>query len=146
MDETCPVCGRVDSAAYQCWRVGHLTPNPVLPEISMFNKFSNYDAEVKRTAADLSEASLPILALGIAGEAGEVADIVKKVAGHGHTLDRDKLLSEIGDCLWYCSALCQALGFRLEDAAYQNSVKLRKRYPLGFSTEASLKRVDTEQK
>lgn len=78
--------------------------------------------------------------LGISGEAGEVADICKKVVYHGHDLPIDKLVKEIGDVLWYCAALASTLGMDLSEIAQKNIDKLYERYPEGFSEEASRNR------
>lgn len=82
------------------------------------------------------------LSLGLTGEAGEVADYVKKVVAHGHALDADKLAKELGDVLWYTAVMADAIGRSLEDIAAQNIVKLKARYPEGFSHERSLARQD----
>jgi NTP pyrophosphatase (non-canonical NTP hydrolase) len=79
-------------------------------------------------------------ALGLAGEAGEAADLVKKHLFHDHPLDKDKLRSELGDVLWYVATLADAVGLELDDIASQNVEKLRARYPEGFSAERSLNR------
>lgn len=85
--------------------------------------------------------------LGIAGEAGEVADLIKKAVYHGHGLDREKLKKELGDVLWYVSSLADAAGFRLSEVMESNLDKLRARYPEGFfTTEASLARRDVAAK
>jgi NTP pyrophosphatase (non-canonical NTP hydrolase) len=76
--------------------------------------------------------------LGIAGEAGEVADYLKKVIHHGHPLDEVKLKKELGDVLWYLSFICSTTGIPLEDVATANIEKGLERYPNGFSAEASL--------
>lgn len=76
--------------------------------------------------------TLPIAALGLAGEAGEVADEVKKIVGHGKRLNAGKLAEEIGDVLYYCAAACDVLELSLAGVAADNIVKLRKRYPDGF--------------
>ncbi len=55
---------------------------------------------------------LQILQLGLVGEAGEVADLIKKVEGHGHKPDREKLIKELGDVLWYVAVLHHALGLK----------------------------------
>lgn len=81
-------------------------------------------------------------ALGLAGEAGEVADTMKKHLFHGHPLDREEMVKELGDCLWYVAALATALDMELDDVAGRNIDKLRKRYPEGFSVERSLNRVN----
>lgn len=80
-------------------------------------------------------------ALGVAGEAGEVADIVKKVVGHGHALDADKVNKELGDVLWYVAVLAHRVGFTLEEVAKANVEKLRARYPEGFDPERSKNRT-----
>jgi NTP pyrophosphatase (non-canonical NTP hydrolase) len=85
-----------------------------------------------------------ILALGAAGEAGEVADLVKKQVGHGHPVDQDKVAKEIGDVLWYLANLAEEYGLRLGDIAHLNNEKLRQRYPNGFSTADSMRRVDLD--
>lgn len=80
--------------------------------------------------------------LGIVGEAGEVADIIKKHLCQGHDLDRNELMSELGDVLWYIAELCYVSGFSLEDVARRNIEKLKERYPDGFSEEASVNRKE----
>jgi NTP pyrophosphatase (non-canonical NTP hydrolase) len=79
-------------------------------------------------------------ALGLAGEAGEVADLIKKAVYHQHGVDKDKLTKELGDVLWYLAALASVLGLTLEQVAEANIAKLRRRYPEGFSCEASKNR------
>lgn len=88
------------------------------------------------------EQRLCVLALGLAGEAGEVADLIKKNIGHGHTLDGQKMLKELGDVCWYIACLANALGASFDAVLYQNYEKLKARYPEGFSTAASIARVD----
>lgn len=82
-----------------------------------------------------------VFALGIAGEAGEVADLIKKHIGHGHELDKSKLVRELGDVLWYVAGLATVLGVPLSEVAQVNISKLSKRYPNGFSSEASKNRA-----
>lgn len=98
---------------------------------------NDYQKTCLRTAGD---ANLSTLALGIAGEAGEVADLVKKHVGHGHPLDKDKLAHELGDVLWYVAVLAERLGYPLETIMIMNRDKLRSRYPDGFSSERSINR------
>ena len=103
----------------------------------------------------ISERTLPIgktnnelltnFALGLTGESGECADYIKKVVFHGHNLDLFKIESELGDVLWYVSAIATTLGINLEDVAYSNFEKLSKRYIEGFSEEASKARVDVNE-
>lgn len=79
-----------------------------------------------------------IWTLGLAGEAGEFADMMKKHHGHGHDLDREKAAKELGDVLWYLSVLADSLGFSLSTIAQMNVDKLQARYKKGFTIEESL--------
>lgn len=78
--------------------------------------------------------------LGLSGETGEVADIVKKHLFQGHELNEDKLIDELGDVLWYIAITAKGLGVGLEEVARHNVEKLKKRYPEGFATERSINR------
>lgn len=102
-----------------------------------------YQQQAMRTHVESPE-RLVCYALGVAGEAGECADLVKKFIGHGHGLDAEKLAKELGDVLWYVAGLAHVLGVSLSDVAAQNLRKLERRYPNGFSHEASRNRVDVE--
>jgi len=83
-------------------------------------------------------------ALGLVGEAGEVAENIKKGVFHRHGVDKATLRKEIGDVLWYIAALCTNLGFNMEDVMQENIDKLRLRYPNGFSTDDSKRRLDVQ--
>src|SRR5690242_2459396 len=86
---------------------------------------------VDRPDREISDHEMMIVwdALGLAGEAGEVANHVKKGVLHGHGLDLEKLKSEIGDTLWYAAALCTTLGLDLSEIMQANIKKLEVRYP-----------------
>lgn len=97
-----------------------------------------YTQEVHRTCSISDPKELLILtALGLAGEAGEIVDIVKKVIYHSHELDTSMLCKEAGDLLWYLALLCDTVGLTLEDVMQANVDKLRKRYPDGFDPKRS---------
>lgn len=81
-------------------------------------------------------------ALGIAGEAGEVSDMIKKWIFHDADLDQEHLKKEIGDVLWYIALMCHAFNWSLDDILEINIDKLRKRYPYGFDTEKSAHRKE----
>lgn len=91
-------------------------------------------------AAALETAVYPIAiiypALGMCGEAGEVADKVKKVIrDNNQDFTDDKKLEiakEIGDVMWYCATLANDLGYTLEQIGEMNKQKLRSRKERGM--------------
>lgn len=107
-------------------------------------KFNEYQELAGRTAnKDIKhKGSLANYGMGLAGETGEVVDILKKAVFHGHETDVAKLKDELGDVLWYLANLATELDLNLEDIADQNIEKLRKRYPDGFSQEKSINRKE----
>lgn len=126
--------------------------------------FKDFDLSVARTwkKQDFKDA-VSNAALGLTGEAGEVADLIKKAIYHGrnfkkftnlegikHTplggeerpISPEDVKDELSDVLFYVSAMAQEFGFTLEDVAKHNREKLEKRFPEGFSTEASAQKKD----
>lgn len=106
---------------------------------------SQYQKDAMRTCSLKSFEGIGALqnaALGLAGEAGEFADLIKKVSFQGHMLDERHLAEEVGDILWYCALAASALGRDLGDIAQENVDKLRRRYPAGFEAERSLHREE----
>lgn len=103
--------------------------------------FDAYQSEALRTAPEPhDERQLAIFALGLAGETGEVIELVKKHIGHGHALDREKMCKELGDVCWYLATLAKACGIPLSEVAEKNVAKLRARYPDGFDPKLSQNR------
>lgn len=93
----------------------------------------------------LTDGGEPILrllngALGLAGESGEVADIIKKHIFHGHPLDETHIIKELGDICWYLAITAAALDYPLEEVMKVNVTKLEARYTDGFDRERSLYR------
>ena len=80
--------------------------------------------------------------MGLCGESGEAIDLVKKHLFHGHELDRDALIKELGDVAWYLAEAAEALEIPLEEIFERNIEKLKKRYPKGFSEEKSINRTE----
>jgi NTP pyrophosphatase (non-canonical NTP hydrolase) len=81
-------------------------------------------------------------AAGLAEEAGEVLGLVRKHAYMGHPLDHERMTKELSDALWCVAAVATAIGVTLDGVAAKNLEKLGRRYPAGYSDEASRARVD----
>jgi len=91
----------------------------------------DYQKRSRLTACYPEEARLYYPALGLAGEAGEVADQVKRVLrDDGATLTparAEAIAFELGDVLWYLAQLATELGFSLDEVAERNLQKLADR-------------------
>jgi len=97
--------------------------------------FNSYQRSAAKTAIYPHEHKILYPALGLAGEAGEVANKVKKLVRDGPENRpedwREQIASEIGDVLWYCAALATDLNLTLGMIAGQNEAKLHKRKEAG---------------
>lgn len=82
-----------------------------------------YQKAAAETAIYKAEHSILYPALGLAGEAGEVANKVKKMLRDGN-FDRQAIAAEIGDVLWYIAALSRDLNLDMHDLAMNNLEKL----------------------
>lgn len=98
--------------------------------------------ELALRTANIGEKTSMIIngALGLAGESGEVADLVKKWQYQGHMLNQSEILDELGDVCWYIALITSALDTPLEEVLKGNIYKLKARYPEGFEVEKSLNR------
>lgn len=102
--------------------------------------FLEYQNRSARTMNDLEfHEALSNWCLGLCGEVGEISEHLKKHLFHGEKLDYGEVEKEIGDLLWYMSALCSSLGLSLEDVAKGNMRKLEDRHPQGFSARYDIK-------
>jgi NTP pyrophosphatase (non-canonical NTP hydrolase) len=108
---------------------------------------TRYREAIERTMNnELSEAEkLSMLALGLAGEAGEIVDQIKKHVYHGHELDREELIKEMGDYCWYFFHLMNHFSISEEEVFMKNVMKLQKRYSKGFSQEESKNRIEYKE-
>ena len=90
-----------------------------------------YQAAAKETAIYPKDTGILYTTLGLNGEAGEVADKVKKIIrDHGGERDdasRESIMMELGDVLWYIANLATELGYSLRDIAGTNIQKLQDR-------------------
>lgn len=101
-------------------------------------KFTEYQkaAVVTKKKWETKDLELADCGLGLTGEAGEVADMIKKHLSGTKPFDADrleKLKYELGDVMWYIAALCDGIGFDMGEIARMNIEKLRKRHGDSFS-------------
>ena len=105
---------------------------------------NEYQVKAMRTAnpdmMDYSEKGFSNMALGLCGESGEIADIIKKSLYQGHKLDVDHIAKELGDVAWYLALGATLIGYDLENILQMNVDKLKARYPEGFEVDRSTKR------
>jgi len=101
----------------------------------MIRTFDDYQAAAARTAVYPDSIRIFYPALGLAGEAGEVANKVKKIFrdddGHVTGERRTQIAKELGDVLWYIAALCVDLGLNMGDVARGNIAILAARRQRG---------------
>lgn len=106
--------------------------------------FNEYQEGVMRTASGVCSATKENMllngVLGASGEAGELADIMKKELFQGHPFDKEHYIKECGDVLYYLGLIAEALDTTLEEIAIVNNKKLLDRYPNGFEVDKSLHR------
>ncbi len=98
--------------------------------------FNSYQRIAKTTAIYPATHKILYPALGLAGEAGEVANKVKKLVRDGTSSLpkewKENIASEIGDVLWYCAVLADDLGISLGKIASENETKLQDRRKRGM--------------
>ena len=105
-------------------------------------QINEYQSLAMRTANQslAQESQLINAALGLCGEAGEFADLIKKVNYQGHDKDKTHLVKELGDICWYIALAATALNVDLELVMTTNIEKLKARYPDGFKASLSMVR------
>ena len=94
--------------------------------------FNEYQRQARTTALYPKNevAGLAYVALGLNGEAGEVASKIKKIIRDGKG-NKEAIAYEIGDVLWYCAVLASELGVELNDIMRKNLQKLQDRKEKG---------------
>ena len=85
--------------------------------IDKFYMFDEYQRQAMRTANKNLPADEMLLnsVMGMCGEAGEAIDLLKKHRAQGAALDVDRLVKEVGDCLWYIAEFAEASGVPLAE-------------------------------
>lgn len=99
--------------------------------------FQEYDDFAKTTAIYPEDKKIIYPAFGLAGEVGEIMEKIKKIMRNGEDIqnmdfeNKEELKKELGDVVWYLSAISRDLGFNLEDVAQKNIEKLSSRKDRG---------------
>ena len=98
-------------------------------------EFNEYQKRALSTAIFPNDNSITYLSLALCGEAGEIADKVKKVIrdqnGKYSPPDLEAIAMEIGDVLWYAANLANALGYDFDRVAAMNLEKIKSRLERG---------------
>ncbi|MEA3272636.1 MAG: nucleoside triphosphate pyrophosphohydrolase family protein [Patescibacteria group bacterium] len=100
------------------------------------SKLKQYQEFCKQSAKKIENSKEEIMTwgLGISGEAGDVASCIKKTFAHDND-QRAGIRENIGDTLWYTAMICNYFGWDLGEILDENTEKLRKRFPAGFTTK-----------
>lgn len=121
------------------------------PKKLTFEQYSDFVSKMASKASTRSlKAKIGTGGLGMAGEAGEIADLTKKILFHGLKWNDDtrhKMKKELGDTVWYLAFICRhVLGVTLEDVMQTNMDKLNERYKSGkFTTREFMKKEDCKK-
>jgi NTP pyrophosphatase (non-canonical NTP hydrolase) len=97
-----------------------------------FVDFADRIGELDREGANIER--LLTAGVGINAEGGEFLEIVKKMIFQGKPWNQDNrehLIIELGDIMWYVAQACMALGISFDEVLERNVKKLEKRYPGG---------------
>ena len=97
-----------------------------------FVDFADRIGELDREGANIER--LLTSGVGINAEGGEFLEIIKKMIFQGKPWDEDNkehLIIELGDVMWYVAQACMALEISFDDVIARNVKKLEKRYPGG---------------
>lgn len=154
MNKLCAKCIGVDQDPFQdslCSKCDGKGSNFALMKGRIFpNEYQTnalqYEAEAYRgTLEGINTNRLIQGLLGLTGEAGECADLVKKAMFQGHEFDKNELILELGDVLYYICLCARAVGSDLEIVMKKNLEKLNDRYPnRKFEVARSINRKEYE--
>lgn len=94
-----------------------------------------YQVLCKVTAEEFENKDIEIATwgLGLAGESGDVAGCIKKVTAHKQDNLVGGIKENLGDTFWYLAMICNFFNWNMEEVLEENIVKLKKRYPNGFT-------------
>jgi len=112
-----------------------------------FDSFSERLNELNSEGSNIQR--LLTAGVGINAESGEFLEIVKKMIFQGKPWNEDNrehLIIELGDVMWYIAQACIALNISMDEVIHQNVTKLLKRYPEGvFDVYKSENRTSTDR-
>lgn len=113
-------------------------------DINYEKLINDYNVMVKALAKpDERDQMLNHAVMGIAGESGEVVDVIKKHTIYGKPLNLSNVIEELGDEFFYMVFLMQTLNISFKDVLQANMDKLGKRYSSGaYTNEQAIKRAD----
>jgi len=118
---------KIDFAKYALF-VDGVTSDPSKDYQSFIESLSALDGK----GANINR--LTTAAVGISAEGGEFMEIVKKMVFQGkpwNDANREHLIVELGDVMWYVAQACMALDVSFDDVVERNVEKLKARYPGG---------------
>ena len=103
-----------------------------------------FQREARRSLRDdlPYEAMCSNMCMGLAGEIGEVIDIMKKHIYQGKELDITDVIEEVGDVLWYIANFCNVNNITMDECMESNIKKLRECFPNGFTIKDANERKD----
>ncbi len=97
--------------------------------LSVCMEMDMYQSKSAETAVypDSLKGGVFYASLGLAGEVGELLNKIKKIARDGAVPDKEGITLELGDILWYVSAVASEMGIKMDDVAGANLEKLSRR-------------------
>lgn len=110
--------------------------------------YEEFVASKKKPGAAIVEQMTPEkadalhMAIGVAGEAGELIDAVKRWGIYNKPIDRVNVVEELGDLEFYMAGLRQRLDITRDETLHANRCKLDKRYAEGYTDEEAQARAD----
>ena len=108
------------------------------------SEFIPFVESLENNNLDLSDTRTLHAVLGIAGEAGELVDLIKKSIVYHQPPAAKKLKEELGDLFHYTAMLLSSQGWTFEEVFEANAIKLRERYPNGFNYKDAIARKDKQ--
>lgn len=118
-------------------------------EINIEKTHAEMVADLSKPGQDIIDSLTPEkahalhMAVGVAGEAGELLDAIKKHVIYNKPIDRENVVEELGDLEFYMEGLRSKLGITREETLTANYEKLAlKRYKNGYSDQAAQERAD----